>query len=47
MPLIDTLIVSAALLFMVAVFACAVVGKPSSPVVPQASEWPRPKRRAF
>ncbi|MEW6639573.1 MAG: hypothetical protein AB1586_03640 [Pseudomonadota bacterium] len=45
MPLIDTLIVTAALLFMVAVFACALAGKPSSSAMPHGS--PRRKRRAF
>ncbi|MGO4714081.1 hypothetical protein [Bradyrhizobium sp. 2TAF24] len=47
MLLIDTLIVTAALLFMVAVFACALVGKPSTSVMPNGPEWPRRKRRAF
>ncbi|MBR1217777.1 hypothetical protein JQ557_07245 [Bradyrhizobium sp. U87765 SZCCT0131] len=46
MLLIDILIVASAVLFAVAVCACALTGRPSS-VATQAVEWPRRKRRAF
>lgn len=45
MVLIDVLIVIAALLFMVAVFACAWTGRPSSSALPQGHA--RRRRRAF